>query len=74
MLRLQVLLRVSRRKWRWRKQAIDQLLHAPEDVPLEALQLLTKCAGGPFMSTLPLPYNWLIWLIHAAMPVQPTTC
>lgn len=41
---LQVLLRVSRRKWRWRGQTIDQLLHVPEEVPQEALELLSKCA------------------------------
>ena len=47
--RLQVLVRVLRRKWRWRSQAIDQLLHAPEDVSPEALQQLTKCAGSSQM-------------------------
>lgn len=55
-------MRVSKRKWRWRNQAIDQLLHAPEDVPEEALQLLTKCAAH--LCTLPVPYDRPCLLQH----------
>lgn len=41
-LRSQMLLSMARRKWRWRGQTVDRLLHAPEEVSPEALQHLQR--------------------------------